>query len=69
MNFTNTEINIQGQYKSKTAKIRRAEDYDQLLKFIVELNQQEDISKNNNFDISGFGCLVSLDFLKMIKQS
>ena len=64
VNFTNTEINIQGQYKSKTAKIRRAEDYDQLLKFIVELNQQEDISKNNNFDISGFGCLVSLDFLK-----
>jgi hypothetical protein len=55
-NFTNKENDI-----TKNAKVRKGSQNDPVYDFIKETDK---ITLNNNFKFDGWGCVVSLDYLK-----
>ena len=61
VNFTNRAQNI-----TRQAKVRKGSISDPIYDFIIsqEMSSKTSISYNNNFNPLGWGCVVSLDFLK-----
>ena len=55
-NFTNKEKDI-----TKNAKVRKGSENDAVYDFIKETDK---LTLDNNFDFDGWGCVVSLDYLK-----
>jgi len=56
VNFTNKEKDI-----SKNALVRKGHENDSVYEFILK---NDKLTLNNSFDFDGWGCVVSLDFLK-----
>ena len=63
VNFANNELG-EGNFITKNAKIRRAREVDPIYEFILSNPDNADIVKNNNFEYDGWGCVVSLEYLK-----
>tara|TARA_B100000900_G_scaffold339303_1_gene301697 strand:+ start:179 stop:1714 length:1536 start_codon:yes stop_codon:yes gene_type:complete len=63
VNFANNELG-EGKFITKNAKIRRAREDDPIYNFILENPENANIVRDNDFQYDGWGCVVSLEYLK-----